>query len=220
MTTLRPFVFENLPRELRDKIYHELLVADNWFCGDDEGLCMPFVEDPPSGCNPAILATSKKIHDEAALVFYGKNRFYHEIYGISPQPFLGSHWRPDKCLPKKYINLINHLSVCINFKGSDTDFLGDVPAFEIVRSNVKQVADNLADNHHIAIFKLSFINSYFNVGMARQWPNSFRGNWAMGEQVLAPLAALRGVTKVVLEDHAQVSKYAQVLKRLMMLSPA
>ena len=39
----------------------------------------------------------------------------------------------------------------------------------------------------------------------------------MGEQVLAPLAALRGVGKVVLKDHAQFSKYARGLKRLMML---
>ena len=217
MTTLRSFVFEHLPRELRDKVYHELLVDDYWFRNDDESLsCMPFVEDPPCGCDPAILATSKKIHDEAALVLYGKNRFHYEIYGLTPQRFLGSNCS-EKCLPKKYINLISHLSVSINFQGSDTDFLGDVPAFEIVRSNVKQMADILADNYHIAVFKLSFVNSYFDVGMAEFWPNSFRGNWAMGEQVLAPLAVLRGVGKVVLKDHAQVSKYARVLKRLMQL---
>ena len=209
MTTLRSFVFENLARELRDKVYEELLVVET-------GLCVPFVEDPPYECYPAILATSKKIHDEAAPVLYGKNRFYYETYGLSPQRFLGSNSR-DVCLPRKYINLINYLSVSINFKGSENDILGDVPAFAIVRSNVKQMADVLADNHHIAVFKLSFINSYFDIGMVEMMPNSFRGNWAMGEQVLAPLGALRGVRKVVLKDHARVSDYARVLKGLMML---
>ena len=39
----------------------------------------------------------------------------------------------------------------------------------------------------------------------------------MGEKVLAPLAVLRGVRKVILEDHAKLLKYAQVLKSLMEL---
>ena len=213
MTTLRSFVFEHLARELRDKVYQELLVADNLFGND---YCMPFAEDPPREFSPAILATSKTIHHEAALVLYGKNRFYYDIYGLSPQRFFGSH-SGDACLPKKYINLINYLSVSINFKGDEDDILGDVEAFEIVRSNVKQMADILADNHHIAVFKLSFYNGYFSVETAKLMPNSFRGNRGMGEQVLAPLVALRGVGKVVLEGHAQDSNYARVLKRLMML---
>ena len=216
MVTLRSFNFEHLPRELRDKVYYELLVGDNRFGYEDVGLCMPFDEDPPDGCNPAILATSKNIHEEAALILYGQNRFHYDVFGISRQIFLGCDYS-GKSLPKKYINLINYLSVSINFKGSETDYLGDVPAFEIVQSNVKQMADMLADNHHIAVFKLQFFNGYFNAGLARKMPNSFRGNWAMGEQVLAPLAILRGVTKVVLDGHAEVSKYARELKRLMEL---
>ena len=215
MTTLRPFVFEEFPRELRDKVYYELLIGQTWF-SDDESLFTPFVDDPPHEIYPAILATSKKIHDEAAPVLYGMNGFFYEIYGLSPQRFLGSQYR-NVGVPKKYVNLINHLSVCINFKGSESDIMGDVPAFEIVRSNVKQMVDMLADNHHIAKLKLAFFNSYYNVGNAELMPNSFRGNWAMGEQVLAPLAALRGVGKVVLKDHARISEYARVLKRLMML---
>ena len=209
MTTLRPFIFEELPRELRDTIYSELLVVI-W------GSCMPFVEDPPHEVYPAILATGKKIYDEAALVLYGMNRFYYEIYGRSPQRFLGSQYG-DVSVPKKYVDLINHLSVCINFQGSDFGTKGDVPAFEIVQSNVKQMVDMLADNHHIVRLKLTFINSFFDVGMVELMPNSYQGNWAMGERVLAPLAALRGIREVVLKDHARVSEYAHVLRRLMML---
>ncbi|MCJ1320713.1 hypothetical protein MMC15_006054 [Xylographa vitiligo] len=218
MAMLRVFTFEHLPREIRDEVYYNLLVADTWFGAHDEDhVCTPFIDDPPHGYYAAILATSKKIHDEAALVLYGKNQFHFEIYGLNHQPFL-SNIHSDKCLPKKYIILINYLSVSI--KSLDMDILGNVPAFEIVRSNVKQMADILADNHHIAIFKLSFISRYFNPELATLLPISCRGNCAMGEKVLAPLAVLRGVRKVILEDHAKLLKYAQVLKSLMELPPA
>ncbi|MCJ1473097.1 hypothetical protein MMC13_001747 [Lambiella insularis] len=212
MASLRSFVFEDLPRELRDGIYEELLVAKG-YCVEDI-LCMPPDEDPPGELYPCILATNKKIHDEAAPFLYGKNRFSYEVYGFCLQRFLTSEG-PERGIPKRYANLMTRLSIAINFQGSDSDMNGDGPAFEIVRSNVKQLADSFVDNHHIDLLRLSFINSYFNPGLSGLLPNSFRGNWAMGEKVLAPLATLRGVRKVVLKDHARESNYAHVLKGVM-----
>lgn len=62
-----PLTLLNIPAEIRNKIYREVLVSSRHFTVTNH----PF----PERCDTALLCVSKQIHAEAASIFYGESVF-------------------------------------------------------------------------------------------------------------------------------------------------
>ncbi|KAF2200858.1 hypothetical protein GQ43DRAFT_432132 [Delitschia confertaspora ATCC 74209] len=92
----QPFPFECLPRELRNKVYRELLILNFPMMLIHSRPSWPDLHDPGWKLYPEILRTSKKFHQEASEVLYGENSFYVH-YDTPLEDFDNSFWKSHIC---------------------------------------------------------------------------------------------------------------------------
>lgn len=112
--------FLNLPIELRVIIYGLSLVADhilvpnptNW---ERTELNEQITERPNQDVaqlSVALLGTCRKIHEEAAIVLYGRNRFRLPT----------SRKRCRGTVFQRYASLFRHINICFDFRDLPTKF--------------------------------------------------------------------------------------------------
>ncbi|KAG6357681.1 hypothetical protein INS49_013560 [Diaporthe citri] len=136
----------NLPLELREKIYSELLVVPGpiVFEPDDGNPCPP-VGSQRRGLYPAILRVNKKAYREASRLFYSKNRF--EVPNV-----IGSPGFPEIASVALFLSQIGCQAsliryICIDFPRWDFDdqpeggsfHPGDIRNLELVRASCQNI---------------------------------------------------------------------------------
>lgn len=113
--------FLDLPTELRGIIYGLCLVADHivvpnptkWERNDlRKKLTERASQDVPQ-LSVALLGTCRKIHEEAAVVLYGRNRFRLPT----------TRQRCRGTIFQRYASLFRHISVCFDFRDLSTKFV-------------------------------------------------------------------------------------------------
>ena len=77
----KPFPFLDLPAELKNKIYREVLVSSRTFTISPHSQRFP--------CDTGLLCVSKQVHSEASSIFYEENVFWFPQALFDGQPILG-----------------------------------------------------------------------------------------------------------------------------------
>lgn len=190
MAHLRTLEFEAFPTEIRLKIYRELLV-------DKDGQEL----DPPEirgfsdkGLHPRILACNRKIHDEAAAVLYGENRFTYVFDGHCPMKLWHTIGSDKTILPRRYSRLVTRIRIVVSFKGDDNDpsWQAVMQGFDQTLANMDDVCNKLRLND-LKWLKVYYINSYTGgpVQAIFLGGGRFAGKPYMGENCLLPLLKVR-----------------------------
>ena len=169
--------FESLPFIARNEIYRYLLVKP--FHGivthsdDDPNEVVDLLEviftdchiDPVYGeeseLHPAILRTSKMIHQEAIKVLWGENYFMWDIDGRFARPMWHAAYdgdmTPIKRVSTRCSRLIKNIQLDINVRGSENDLFQKDAVVWALR-NVEYACEKLCLND-LKILKVEFINS-------------------------------------------------------------
>lgn len=190
MPHLEALGFEAFPAEVRLKIYRELLINEDEQDLDPPEMC----GNPGSGLHPQILACNKKIHDEAATVLYGENRFTFMFAGNCPIKL----WHPiesDKTiLPRRYSRLVTKMHVFVSFQGDDNDISWQAvkEGYDQTLANMENLCKKLSVND-LKWLEVNYINSYTGgPHRAAIWgAGRFSGKPYMGENCLLPLMKVR-----------------------------
>ncbi len=195
---LRPLDFEAFPAEIRLKIYRLLLLKISNLEGEDEyeadsgrinnELILDRFEEG-AGLYPVIMRLNKRIHSEAAPVFWGENYFTWSIYGDKCRPMwhydlYGEKSEEKTQVTRKYSRLITRMRIVVNLGGDDNDPT-QKDAVYMTRKNLNDACAKLSLND------LKFLEVRFCNGLTGHPSGRFRGVLYYGQTCLEPLKKLR-----------------------------
>ncbi|KAK5114223.1 hypothetical protein LTR85_010288 [Meristemomyces frigidus] len=219
----KPFRFLDLPPEMRNMVYTELLTLPDCTCPKH---CI---------CFPQILRTSRQIYDEAVPVLYGENHInctffaapravgvekYVRIHTTSPC----HHPSPDtnrfSVVPSgmsaypDFLKRVNHLSININLDYALLDDFDD-DAIEMAEVAVMwmgrcllNLASFLVDGHRLKTLEIHFISDDEYV------------EYEQADECLYPLRRIRNVTKVMVDGTVDDETIAAIKSELPDTTPA
>ncbi|ESZ90766.1 hypothetical protein SBOR_8837 [Sclerotinia borealis F-4128] len=98
-----PLTFLDLPGEIRNQIYHLLLIVP------PISAPRPLGSDPP--IYPQILSVCRKVHDEAQQILYGSNVFIAHPNLLTGLPRL--RWKYDTISSSRLISIINKYYIVV-----------------------------------------------------------------------------------------------------------
>jgi hypothetical protein len=220
MSGLRPFVFLELPFEVREMIYELLLVHKDAHKSYTRNL-LPYVYylinpnrwmlrivpkhtrswQPDYNLHPAILRTNSHVHAEASRILYGKNYF---VWSAS-QPHRGNESlifkhtnRLHLEVPPYYLRLITRLLLI--FDCGDPKSRGNPKTWSrAMELTVKETADTLKYN------KLKELAVALHINIRVRLDYILRGGgfkeFAQDcNNIIMPLSRLRGVRKAIVQS--------------------
>lgn len=98
-----PLTFLDLPGEIRNQIYHLLLIVPSI------STPRPLGSDPP--VYPQILSVCRKVHDEAEQILYGRNVFIAHSNLLTGLPRL--RWKYDSISSARLISIIRKYYIIV-----------------------------------------------------------------------------------------------------------
>ncbi|KAF2175294.1 hypothetical protein K469DRAFT_611191 [Zopfia rhizophila CBS 207.26] len=123
------FPFEQLPAEIRNNVYRDLLIIKFPMMLVHDRPSFPDLDVPSFTLYPAILCTNKKIHNEAAAILYSENTFYVHV-DTPVETFLDPYWQQanwSEMVLKPSIGLhagfIKRVVMCSKDKGEIRDYM-------------------------------------------------------------------------------------------------
>ncbi|KAI9697201.1 MAG: hypothetical protein M1836_004765 [Candelina mexicana] len=192
MSPHRRFTFISLPGEIRNQIYNLLLVVveNDQRAGRGNILFRPIqgLRLRPPKVYPAILATNRQIHDEAADFLYGKNTFHCFLTG----GMTGAEF-PLESLPPfttgRYFSRIERWAIMLRFRDhSDEESCRQLPRHFATLCNI--IAEN-----RLSEVRVECVNCSPRQGLEGR---SEQAKHMMG--VLDQLRVLRNVTSATVKD--------------------
>lgn len=188
--TPQPFRFLDLPAQIRNHIYRLLLHKETRkrlsMAKLTSGIDLDPYEDwlrwQHNSLEPAILATSRAVHHEAAAIMYGTQPFSVRITGAS----LGTVWAVGSqgtFIPPRYMRLIRRFKVQVDLEYCCRQFCFREAVY-VVCSNIKTFCDLVKHNAPVwALRKLKVQEE--------------------GQEVLEPFMLLRNVGDAVVNGEVE-----------------
>jgi len=220
----QPFRFLDLPGELRNHIYRSLLHRETrqhlglsiqtYTFGWCLNPCKDWRGRRYNDLQPAILATSRTLHDEAAGIMYGTQPVY---FRLTDDDFT-TVWQMDRpgqnvLIPPHYMRLIKRLRVqVILFDGR----LGSSrlrTQMSSLRSNINSFCHLVRENSLVGM-EIEFNNLVLGRAMISGWWWPEIDMQMEGQETLDAFLLLRGVRDVVITGDVQ-PLYAMQLKASM-----
>lgn len=217
----QPFRFLDLPGELRNHIYRSLLHRETRqhlglsIQTYTFGWCLnPCIDWRYNDLQPAILATSRTVHDEAAAIMYGTQPVYFRLTEMDSTTVWQMDWPGQNVLIlPHYMRLIKRLRVeVILFDGRPGSSRLRTQMSRL-RSNINSFCHLVRENSLVGM-EIEFNNLVLGRAMisGRRWPEI--DMQMEGQETLDAFLLLRGVRDVVITGDVH-PLYAMQLKASM-----
>ncbi len=233
MSTLRKFIFLALPGELRNQIYGLLLdlkamgIEDSCAARIDpcrmKGKWRSRLPKRSSwSLHPNVLATNRVVHDEAAGVLYGNNRFLCELdrwVMQNPPGLCQLEWPLEGFTSPENYRLIGVLVVSIKegvLRPLDNSYY-NFGTMQVLRDQIKLLC-GLVSNSKSMNLEIDYEDVYYDRVLSSEGDHFIQrreDKIAQAEGILNLFEVLRNVKKVTISGTCLSSTYKAKLKAIM-----